>query len=783
MTKLWHKLFLEERPSIGLSFFRIWVAVTTGFHVIPSFFSSHDLYFSGALKVLNYNFFTPGVIDWVQKSPDFAVLGFLALFCVSWFFFLIGFLSWFSCILMTVSCYYFYALNMLHIGTLSWDILLVGLFLMCVTPYHGDYFSVDALIRGDKEAYKRRRPFFVQRLLQMQIASTYFYTAAYKVTAEGNWISGNPMYYLMNYPPEGVTKLFLLKEFLAARPEWCYVLGLAILAMEFFLPFLLFFPKTRVSAIIAGFFFHIALLLTFDVPAIFFFLFPAQLLLFIHPDRVIGWIEKKRAYHQAGRQSVLLFDGNCQFCQASVRQILVMDLFGVVKPVDFHQVADLKDLHPGMTKEKAVSQLHLIEPDGSLHGGYFVLRRLALKCPMLYPMLLVFYFPGSGIVGPVVYRWAAQNRYLLHFNWACKNNACFRHPIRGFFFALIVFLGMSGLPGRQAGPCVYAYQPVPDHRDDEYIYLAKKQEDQKFIHQAQKIYKDALVLYKARRLFEAQEQFKEVENIFLNYKSTRKYLKRIDREIHRQEDLLTTAASIKEFPRKQSLRSWPSQTAFVRKKPISRQPRGFQPPQLKENEQKDKVAEFYQEVRLEKMRRNKLPSDSSQEFSMGEKPPSQNPPGDLEAEVQNRENELKKRQDIIQKALSAGIDQRTEKPKRGFIDLSATKYKEEVNTAFSSKEKGHYTGLPYVFGKEKASKKEAKAKVKASAPKQLSPAELEDTYARAISFYNHKRWSAARKAFTVVIQQNPDYKLAGRYLALIDGKKTLKKSVTRKKRD
>ena len=28
MVNLWHKLFLEDRPSIGLSFFRVAVAVT-----------------------------------------------------------------------------------------------------------------------------------------------------------------------------------------------------------------------------------------------------------------------------------------------------------------------------------------------------------------------------------------------------------------------------------------------------------------------------------------------------------------------------------------------------------------------------------------------------------------------------------------------------------------------------------------------------------------------------------------------------------------------------------
>ena len=172
MGKLWNRLFLEERPSIGLSFFRIAVAVTVGAHVIPSFFHLEDTFLHTAFKTFNPQFFPIGIIELVQKSPDSLVLGFVVLFCLSWFFFLIGLFSQISCIVMTLSCYYFYALNAFAIECLSWDILLVTLFVMCVTNYHGDYFSIDCLRRKDENAYQRRRPYFVQRLLQMQIAKS-----------------------------------------------------------------------------------------------------------------------------------------------------------------------------------------------------------------------------------------------------------------------------------------------------------------------------------------------------------------------------------------------------------------------------------------------------------------------------------------------------------------------------------------------------------------------------------------------------------------------------------
>lgn len=427
IRKVWNRLFLEERPSIGLAFFRIAVALTVGFHVIPSFVPLGDIYLSGALKSINPSFFTPAIIDLVQKSPNGLILFFVFAFCFFWFLFLIGLFTQASCIMLTLACYYFYALNSFHIGTLSWDILLVTMFLMCLTPYPGDYFSIDCLRNADVDAFRRRRPIFLQRLLQMQIASTFFYTALYKISAQGNWLTDNPIYYLMNYPPEGVTKFVIYKDFLAGQPGLCYFIGLFIVIMELALPFLLFWPKTRISAIYLGITFHIFLILTFDVPAIFFFLFPAQLLLFIHSGRIISWVEKKREYHREGRQSVLLYDGKCNFCMSNVRMVAIMDLLGKLKLVDFHQVEDLKSLHPDLTQELATSQMYLIEVSGELLGGFYAFRRLSLKLPMLYPMIFLFYFPGMGVVGPIAYRWIAKNRYLFHFNKVCANNSCFRH--------------------------------------------------------------------------------------------------------------------------------------------------------------------------------------------------------------------------------------------------------------------------------------------------------------------------------------------------------------------
>lgn len=91
----------------------------------------------------------------------------------------------------------------------------------------------------------------------------------------------------------------------------------------------------------------------------------------------------------------VIYDGECGFCRSSIRLIQMMDLWGKLEYV------------PG---PKGMSEMRLDLPDGKTYGGFFAFRRLTWICPMLYVMIPIVYFPGSGILGPLVYRWIARNR-------------------------------------------------------------------------------------------------------------------------------------------------------------------------------------------------------------------------------------------------------------------------------------------------------------------------------------------------------------------------------------
>ncbi len=159
-----------------------------------------------------------------------------------------------------------------------------------------------------------------------------------------------------------------------------------------------------------GFWFHIILILTLDVPAIFFFLFPAQMLLFIHPQKIIDWVHAVRRRSHKVR---VIYDGKCGFCRASIARLKVMDLWGHLT------------YEPG---PESLSEVK-VEDEGKVRGGFAGFRRLCWLLPMLYPLLPFVYLPGAGLIGQWCYNLVAKNRYLLHRGHACQDNRCFRgHP-------------------------------------------------------------------------------------------------------------------------------------------------------------------------------------------------------------------------------------------------------------------------------------------------------------------------------------------------------------------
>jgi predicted DCC family thiol-disulfide oxidoreductase YuxK len=208
--------------------------------------------------------------------------------------------------------------------------------------------------------------------------------------------------------------MFLLRDFIRDMPALVYWSGIAIVVLEFLMVPLLFWNRTRMSAIYLGIFFQILLLLTLDVPATFFFLFPAMFLLFINPNDILDWIEQKRGINRTAHRPLLLYDGSCGFCKMCVRMLKIMDLFAVLEYRNFYDYLDgPQPLPAGLTNDDVLKRMQLVERGAHAYGGYTVFRRICWSMPMMYPLIPVIFFPGMGIIGPFLYGLVAKNRKCL----------------------------------------------------------------------------------------------------------------------------------------------------------------------------------------------------------------------------------------------------------------------------------------------------------------------------------------------------------------------------------
>ena len=64
--------------------------------------------------------------------------------------------------------------------------------------------------------------------------------------------------------------------------------------------------------------------------------------------------------------------------------------------------------------------MFVVAPDRRVCRGFFAFRRILWESPLMWPLLLLFYFPGSGLVGPRVYAWVAKNRR----SFGCESDVC-----------------------------------------------------------------------------------------------------------------------------------------------------------------------------------------------------------------------------------------------------------------------------------------------------------------------------------------------------------------------
>ena len=121
-------------------------------------------------------------------------------------------------------------------------------------------------------------------------------------------------------------------------------------------------------------------------------------------------------------KAILLFDGECAFCQRSVRLLKRLDWRRRVDCRDARDPANIPGFEPPLEPDRLMEEMHLVTPDGSrVYHGFGVIRWLAWRLPLAWPIAPLLYIPGVLPLGQRLYLWVARNRFQLV---PCSHGSC-----------------------------------------------------------------------------------------------------------------------------------------------------------------------------------------------------------------------------------------------------------------------------------------------------------------------------------------------------------------------
>ena len=116
----------------------------------------------------------------------------------------------------------------------------------------------------------------------------------------------------------------------------------------------------------------------------------------------------------------VIYDGRCGFCVRACKVCRALDVRSALRYHDANARQRVHGLFPELTSADFDDAMFVVAPDRRVSRGFFAFRRILWESPLMWPLLLLFYFPGSGLVGPRVYAWVAKNRR----SFGCESDVC-----------------------------------------------------------------------------------------------------------------------------------------------------------------------------------------------------------------------------------------------------------------------------------------------------------------------------------------------------------------------
>lgn len=281
------------------------------------------------------------------------------------------------------------------------------LLIMCFAPT-GRALSLDrvrAVRRAKRKDLNARPPqytsewaFACTRLMQIQMAVLFFYSAANKLKGD-DWWNGDAIWLVF-------TDHYYFNEtiiaFLAAHYWLVNVATYGTVVIEIAFPFLIWQRATRPYLLVAALFLHLQF---FVWMYLHFFSWVMSMghMSFLRPEwlaRLGAWWKRKTGPME------MVYDGQCGFCKRSMAWFLAFDGLNQIAIRDFRS-----DPSPVVSHEKLLKHLYLVLPDGRALPGFEAYRYAVARVPGLWWQVPFFYVPMfSRLIGTPVYDWVAAHR-------------------------------------------------------------------------------------------------------------------------------------------------------------------------------------------------------------------------------------------------------------------------------------------------------------------------------------------------------------------------------------
>ncbi|MGB0595083.1 MAG: thiol-disulfide oxidoreductase DCC family protein [Rubripirellula sp.] len=120
---------------------------------------------------------------------------------------------------------------------------------------------------------------------------------------------------------------------------------------------------------------------------------------------------------------VVIYDGQCNFCQSQVNNLHRLDCCG--NRLSFLSLHDprVQDRYPDLSHEDLMEQMYIVDQRGRRHGGADAVRYLSRRLPALWLASPVLHLPGTARLWRWLYRQVAKRRYKLAGK-SCDNGVC-----------------------------------------------------------------------------------------------------------------------------------------------------------------------------------------------------------------------------------------------------------------------------------------------------------------------------------------------------------------------